>query len=905
MHWQGFCGIIERMKNAPQSPENKNESSEIVLGTSILVLKSTGGRLIWDKTDNKLSVNTKLFSSLEVAQMTGLREIGLRTGLQSVLQSTENILPDLKSNPELQRIFRWQGLKKIGQVRDLELPESQNFSNSVVEFQNALDIYALTEKLPENLSPAVGQAFETLNQNLAQAKTGGNLDDFLKYLFSGKTEWQDRKNLFQNFLKPIEASLSEQDKQQGKTDSFTYQPPQSSSVSEEQESLSEEAITTKVGPKFLGGYYRRRRCYFDPSQTQGIGRDSLEKEAWFPESSPDSEKIWETKRPYQGIFQPGKENMIPWNKDSLPLLETLEPKNAFVLMRDAQGGISIEVKEGKNITKEIPFSFDFVLHKCESNKLLDPPIERDFKIEGGDLDQDMEEFINDLNAQNHLSDVHKGREIVNYIRKNFRYPNDATEIVKIDQIYQSQMQSDVQGLWQKMSETGVMHCYWANILRNELCHRVGIASAICEGPYVTKDPRWDFAVVEAPGLTEHAWGIVWDSVNEEWTHDGQDATPPKEKSEEDEESEDQDTESQEGDFAPSDPPEQLDKEELEKLYEELEEMFDKKDEEPEPTFEERVAEQFQREKGIEKSTWDVFVHKVEQWGRQFVPAQNSINDRDSTLEAEDRKLTEMIKIRRQIPQITFKGPVRQSEGIFLDEPVTAYVGSKSGDPDPIGWKNPQTHVREKVEVTVFEQDFIADLSGSMDYSGAVNLQHQMILQSLYYDWRRNQHLSHSQNREKMTTPLEWKSQVYSFGGFASNDLGVNEDLNEKKLCALDQTLQKADGSSSSGMYQNLQAYKKSLTDEDKKLLKEGKKIKMLTITTDGGIPDQDNCKQLIQELRELGIVVQGIGFGSGASNIHQVCREEGDNTSSVVLSDITQATQARCQKLRKIIQEQL
>jgi hypothetical protein len=894
------------MKKVPQVPEHKAESSEIVLGSATLVLKPTGGRLIWDKTENKLSVNTKLFSHLEAAQMTGLREIGLRTGLQSVLQNGQNVLSDLKVNPELQRIFRWQGLKAVGRESDFEVSQSRNFPSAVMEFQNALEAYALTGQLPKNLSSEVSQAFQTLNKQLSQRKSGGNLDDFLKYLFSGKTKWKDRKNLFQNFLKPIETGLNDLDKQQGKTDSFTYQPPQSSNLSEEQEALPEEAIQTKVGPKFLGGYYRRRRCHFDPTQAQGIGRESLAKEAWTVEQPPIDEKVWETKRPYHGVFTPGQENMLPWNKDGLPLLDTLEPKNTFVVMRDSQGGISIEVKEGVNITEPTPFSFDFVLHKCESNTLADQPTDRDKKIEGGDLDPEMTEFINDLNAQNHLSDVHKGREIMNYIRTHFRYPNDEAEIAQIDGTYQSQMQSNLQGLWQKMSEVGVMHCYWANILRNELCHRVDVASAICEGPYVTKDPRWDFAVVEAPGLTKHAWGIVWDPANEEWTHDGQDATPPKAKSDEDDkESEARDTEPQDGDFAPSDPPEQLSEEELEKLYEELEKSSNQEDEEPDPTPEERAAEQFEREKGIEKSTWDAFKHKTEGWGRQLVSAQNSIDGRDSTLEQEDKKLTEMIKIRRQIPQNRFKGPVRKSKGIFLDEPVTAYVGSKSGDSDPVGWKNPQTHIREKVEVTVFEQDFIADLSGSMDSSGAVNPQHQMILQSLYYDWRRNQHLSHSQNREDMTTPLEWKSQVYSFGGFASNDLGVEEDLNEKKLCHLDQTLQEADGSSSAGMYQTLQAYKKSLTDEDKKFLREGKKIKMLTITTDGNIPDQGNCKKLVQELRELGVVVQGIGFGSGASNIHEVCREAEDSTSSVVLSEITQATQARSQKLKKVIQEQL
>ncbi len=893
------------MLNKRQPDTSKQEFREIVLEGVTLVLKSTGGRLIWNKTENKLSLNTNLFPSTEMAQITGLREIGLRMGLRSIFLNGSHVLSDLKNNPELQKIFCWQGLKKFRSKSDLALLDLPNSQSLVGEFEMALDIYALTEKLPQNLSSEISQVFQEFDKQLSEKVKGGSLGDFLEYLFSGNTEWQARKKLFQTFLKPIEERLANQDKQCRQTDSFTYHPPQLTSISEEQE-LPEEAIRTKVGPKFLGGYYRRRRCRFDPTENQGIGRECLSKGLWFLEDLPSSTKVLETKRPYEGVFTPGQENMLPWNKDGFPLLETLEPKNTFVLLRDTQGGISIEPKEGLTINKPTPFSFDFVLYKCDSNALSDQPLECDYRIEGGDLDQDMEGFIGDLNTQSHLSDVHKGREIANYIRKTFRYPRDKTEIAEIDQIYQSQMQSSVQGLWQKMSEVGVLHCYWANILRNELCHRVGVASAICEGPYVTKDPRWDFAVVEAPGLTEHAWGIVWDPASKEWTHDGQDATPPKEESDEDdEESEDQDTESQEGDFAPTDPPEQLSKEELEKLYEELESSTDNDEEEPEPTPEERAAEQFEREKGIEKSTWDAFKRKTKEWGRQLVPAQNSIDGRASTLEQEDRKLTEMIKTRRKIPQTRFKGPVRQSEGTFLDEPVTAFVGSKAGDPDPVGWKNPQTHLREKVEVTLFEQAFIADLSGSMEDSGAVNQQHQMILQSLYYDWRRNQHLSHSRNKEGMTTPLEWKSQVYSFGGFANSELGVDDELNEKKLCELDEKLAEAHGNSSSGMYQTLQAYKDSLTDEDKKLLREGKKIKMLTITTDGDIPDQENCKKLIQELRELGVVVQGIGFGSGAGNIHEVCREEGDETSSVVLTGITQATQARSQKLKKVIQEYL
>ena len=909
------------MQTPASSPsEGESKAQEIILGDYTLKTQETGGRLVWENDTQTLRVNTKLFSSREAAQMTGLKALGLRMGMQSSLQDPhhQQIRQDISAQPGLQKLLQWHGLKLIGKKFNIpELDPPIQHLNSVEEFNTALAVYSLTSSLPQTISASVSSVLNELNEDFE--KKGGSLNDFLfNNLLNRNIIWSNkltdapeiqnlsgRRELWEYFIAPALQKLKEIDKQTGKTEGFQYQPPQSSSLSEDQEELPEDAILTKVGPKFLGGYYRRRRCYFNPQQKNGIGQDALPKAQWIPSPPPDLENPWETKRPYAGTFTPGQENRLPWNKDALPLLETLQPANTFVLMRDSQGGVSIEAKEGVKITKPTPFGFDFVLHACEDNRMNDEPTDRDKKIEGGDLDPDMQLFLDDLDKSGY-NDVRKGQEVVRYIRAHFRYPNDSDEIAQIDGIYQPLLQSNVQGLWQRMNEVGVMHCYWANILRNELCHRLEIASAICEGPYVQKDPRWNFAVVEAPGLTEHAWGIVWDPDKKEWTHDGQDATPPKEKSDNEEPDTEEDSEPQDGDFGPTDPPDQRNEEELKELYESFEnDQDDQAEEDQEPTPEERAAEQFLREKGIEKSTWDAFVRKTENWGRQLVPAQNSIDGRESTLEQEDRKLTELIKIRRQILQTKFKGPVRQSEGTFLDEPVTAYLGSKSGDPDPIGWKNLQTHIREKVEVTVFEQDFIADLSGSMDSSGAVNPQHQMILQSLYYDWRRNQHLSHSQNREDMTTPLEWKSQVYSFGGFASNDLGVNDELNEKKLCQLDQTLQEADGSSSAGMYQTLQAYKDSLTDEDKKLLKESKKIKMLTITTDGDIPDQGNCKKLVQELRELGVVVQGIGFGSGASNIHEVCREAGDETSSVVLGDITQATQARSQKLKKVIQEQL
>lgn len=335
------------MQTPASSPsERESQAQEIILGDYVLKTQETGGRLVWENDTQTLRVNTKLFSSPEAAQMAGLKALGLRMGLQSSLQdpSHQQIRQDISAQPELQQLLQWQGLRKLGRSSLPALDSgSQNFPNAQSDFQAALDTYALTGQLPTNASPTVTQVLADLEKQVKQSNPNGSLDHFLRYLCSGKTVWSDpktggRKQMWQGFIAPALQKLKAVDKQTGKTEGFQYQPPQSSGLSEDQEALPEDAILTKVGPRFLGGYYRRRRCHFDPQGKNGIAQDSLPTTQWLPALPPDEESIWETKRPHAGMFGPGQENRIPVNKNALPLLETLQPANTFVLMRDSQGG---------------------------------------------------------------------------------------------------------------------------------------------------------------------------------------------------------------------------------------------------------------------------------------------------------------------------------------------------------------------------------------------------------------------------------------------------------------------------------------------------------------------------------------------------------------------------------------
>ena len=72
-----------------------------------------------------------------------------------------------------------------------------------------------------------------------------------------------------------------------------------------------------------------------------------------------------------------------------------------------------------------------------------------------------------------------------------------------------------------------------------------------------------------------------------------------------------------------------------------------------------------------------------------------------------------------------------------------------------------------------------------------------------------------------------------------------------------------------------------------------KRKKILTIVSDGDVSDKNVCIVLINELREAGIIVQGIGFGSASQDIKVVCHDPTDADAAVVINDVRQAMLVR------------
>lgn len=801
----------EFIKNIPhERPTISFQEKKDLYGDITVVNKTTGARIAWSENRDELRVNTTLFTDESHACLETLRQVAQQIGLRQALQTDPKVLLELthKYIASSGTILRWQGLARLRESNPTILQDQPiNPSNQTLrqEFQWALDMYVLGGEYPDKLSDKVSQTIQKM-----QKMNGRSVVDFIA---TGRYLEFDGSN-FTAYIQPFIDELAHVERQIGQSQQFEYRPSEMKDIAGNKEPIEESDITVRATP-FYGGYYREQVCRYDPV-TRQIVKEAGTKYTWVIGDSPEDESVWQTKRTYEATYQAGKETLIKLPYGALPIVSTLEPPNAFQFMRDDLGIVYLDPR-GLGKTKETKkISFDFVLSETLSNPLNIPPTEHELIPAGGNLDLETQTLLDDLASQNWMSGVQKAREIVLYVRKKLRYPKDEGEIGHIDSLYLSSGNE----IWTKIAETGIAHCYWANIFRDELCKRLGIASRIPTGPYInSKDPRFDFTVVEAPGLDKHAWGEVWDQEKKIWTHRGMDATPSKAK-DESEDAQDDQSPSLDGDFGESLIEQvELSQEEVKRLYQELIDSGQSAVHDA-STPEQLAIQQFQEEKGASWIEWTELESWINGINKTPIPAETSIRHKPSTLYQEWRELFDLLYERREMPHQEYKGPVRQSEGEFLDDETTAYIDIRSHEDDPLGYQRLHTKQRERIEVSVFEDDFILDISGSMSGQPA-DEQRKMVLSSEYNIKTLNERFSRSRYRQHMTTPLSVRSRVAVFGDWTNVVQGSTDIISEKGLVNLDKAL-KAQNQASKGLYASLKQYQESLDPKTLQKLKAGR-----------------------------------------------------------------------------------
>lgn len=831
---------------------------EMTLAGNQIVLVDTGPKVHVSKDGEafKVQVNRQKFSdeyqalraaTLRVAELSQTRRF-----IQQDAQAAFRVLQDQKN---YKNILRLQGLKHLKR----EIPPNPIKSADLGladQFWHACEQYVITGKLPTGLNADVAKAFRAVPKSRRKLHA---LDELIS------EEYTPEVNLkLYGHLERAHLALKEEEKQE--TKKFEYKPQVGAG---EQEPIDPNDIETKVSP-FFGGYYRGNVCAYDSSQKQIVQKPG-QAHPFAPDDLEEGKEYT-----YETIFNSDKDNLLELPYSAIPLPHTLEPKNFQIVKSDTGTFYLVPKSATQKVDARTPVTFKFILAQNESIKLNDEPEEMEKVL--GNFDSPTEAFLKGLEHGRILSDIEKAKRCAGYVRKQFKYPKDEGERAQMNGVYLSAGGD----LLQVMSTHSTADCYWSNIFHGQMLAYLGIHHRVIAGHYISKDPRFDFAAIAGIG---HAWGEVWNG--EEWIRT--DATPAKEKEDEDDEEKDE-GEPQDGDFGESAPPEdqeELSLEEVRTLFEEMLEQAKGKDEAPSP------AKLFEQQTGVTLEKWRTVEAFVKGVSNTPVPAESSIKNRTSTLKEEWDNLFEIIYKRREIPTEAYRGPVRQSEGDELDDPVDAAIDLLAGEPDPMGYKIHAVKTREEIYVTEFEDDAILDLTGSMSGTPAEE-QKKMILSGLYNLMMLNRRLDLDKYRRRMKDPINLRSHVLSFKGDTLVSVLQNPEqkIDEKALAFLYDELNKTQ-TGGGNLVGALKAYEAALDSKTDQKVRNGKCVKVLTIVSDGGVNDKPEALSIITRLRARGIVVQGIGFGNAAQDIRLICHDPGNSEAGVVLTDVTEAVLTR------------
>ncbi|MBT3356694.1 transglutaminase domain-containing protein [bacterium] len=472
-------------------------------GKAIQTVKNNSG-------ETEVRVNQERFASPELAERSAVEEIGFLQKTREVLEKDPKAYLQARNKKGLLGALKLAGIGKI-KMQSPQLANriervNPNFPSVKQEFYYACSQYLLTGSIPNNVSEAIQASLKSL-----KSKGGKNALDFIA---SGNFSLKRMADMYEKYIVPALEQAKKLSIEEGQTSGDEYRPQ---TGLEEGEAMDEGQIENKVEP-FYGGYYRGRAYRYDPRQLQ-IVEDSTSKQTFSPEIGEDIENL--KKYTFTGVFDPNRENILHLPYKALPLPESLNiqedqqeaegvikslktrvfggQKGKWQIMRDARGVFSLE--SPNIVSTKTPFSFEFVLHQAEDNRLNDNPVATDLEALGGNIDDETNTFLAETQLQSHLFPEQVAQKVVQFVRKKFKYPEDQNVMNEMNSLYAESGAN----IMQTICSHGIADCHWSNIFAGELIKRLGVAQRIPAGFYVQKDPRFDFAALAGTG---HAWSEV-------------------------------------------------------------------------------------------------------------------------------------------------------------------------------------------------------------------------------------------------------------------------------------------------------------------------------------------------------------------------------------------------------------
>jgi hypothetical protein len=706
---------------------------------------------------------------------------------------------------------------------------------------------------------------------LGDKKIGfGSKTEYFSNFISSKIAWlksQDKNDLEKYLKKREEGKEIEINPDEEKDE---YEPHRS--LGEKMEGEPTEAIASVYS--FFGGYYKSGSYqYFD---VETLKWRKAKKEF----SSLKEQKIEEEKKRIdrKAIF--GGQRIVielpqKWglNHSSIKWLGK-EPEE-FSFWQDQNGLAYLKVRglenQKYNFSLEIGPSSEYLKSKepLSDEKIIEGEIE---------LPKDLLEKAKKISEEN-IPLANKFRRIVSFIRQNLKYDKDD---FSLEGIYKRDKKKYCLEIWKNKKAK----CDEANTLAGLVLNNFDYKFRFIEGHSVLAKS----AQGEALLLNEnrHAWLEGYDEENKEWIR--LDATPEGDPNVNQEE--------QEEDLSESDWGEQeaeiMSDEELEKALADMEKKEEENSTKPEVIF--------AREANCSPEEAKKVLEKIINLRKKY----------KKEIEEMDNYWLQVLR-KNYKEKLVYKGPVRQSRGNHLDDPVFAFIDIKSGENDPTGFVKEKKILQKEKIFGGYDVYLLADMSGSMDWllNGIKKSESQRDMVFLLADRIMTGAVVIKQKERKLKYPMPNKVSLMVFGKETEIVLPLTDKWGPVEQIKIYRALDKtAEGSTPDHLALEMAEVqiKESKKEEEKIRQRKAKKNKdwqvnrFVIATADGGSDNFGQVKAVNNRLVEMNI----------PSTLLLICQEKDANIQKVAsqayqevvpVSDITGLSKQGMATLIKRIKE--
>ncbi|MBU2542905.1 hypothetical protein KJ785_05090 [Patescibacteria group bacterium] len=609
----------------------------------------------------------------------------------------------------------------------------------------------------------------------------------------------------------------------GSDEDDKYEPHRQSS--QEQEGEPSESIAT-VYPYF-GGYYKDGVFPNFDSQTLEWNKNKADfEELRVQEIDQDKKRIYRT------VVKPNKAQIIKmpydWAIDQTSVQWSADEPDEFNFFQD-QNGLSYIQVSGDDDQYELQIEIGL----AKSNLIVDGPTQ-EVENTADNFSPELEQFIIELKTAR-IPEMQKARKLVSFIRSHLEYDKDDASL---DALYKQ----DRSQYFVKMWENKKAKCDEANTMAVRALTKAGFSTQFISGHSVqAKSEKGEALLLEN---NRHAWSEVWDSENNKWKR--MDATPKGDPNV-DEEDQEEDLGLSEGDYGEQSA-DLMSEEEMEKILQELEKKEKEKSHKPEIIF--------AREAGCTPEEAIKVLDKIKNLREKYKKELESSND-----------YWKKVLRKNLIDELEYSGPVRQSEGDDLDDPVEARIDVRVGEDDPSGFE--KEFIEQKQEKTFggYEVYIMADMSGSMDWdlNGIKKSEAQRDMVFLLLDSIMRSAVMSRKAEKNLKTPMPNKVCLTVFGAKTEIVLPVTDKWGPVEQIKVYKSLdQSANGSTPDDEALNMikRQIEVAVAEEEKSKKKVSKNKKddwkmhrFVIATADGGSDNYSQVKLLNNELQSMGIPV--------------------------------------------------